>query len=66
MLLPTIREIHNERHYKNKIFFIKWMINTLCNMFPSKFGEKYQVCGGHMSVFGEKKVPLTMTTSMQF
>jgi hypothetical protein len=40
MLLLAMKEIHNERHYKNNIFFIKWMINTLCNIFSSKFGEK--------------------------
>jgi hypothetical protein len=55
LLLPAIKDIHNERHYRNKIFFIKRMINTLCNMFPSKFEKKYQVCGGHMSVLGKKR-----------
>jgi hypothetical protein len=35
-------------------------------MFPSKFGGKYQICGGHMSVLGKKKTPQTMITPMQF
>jgi hypothetical protein len=57
MLLLAMKEIHNERHYKNNFFFIKWMINTLCNMFSSKFGEKIKYVEATWVFLGKKKVP---------
>jgi hypothetical protein len=35
---------------------MKWMINILCNTFPSKFERIYQVCGSHMSAWGKKQI----------
>jgi hypothetical protein len=65
MLLLAMKEIHNERHYKNNFFFIKWMINTLCNLFSSKFGEKIKYVEATWVFWGKKRFLLNMTTPMQ-
>jgi hypothetical protein len=55
MLHNVVKDINIEQHFGMKRFFIKFMINTLCNMFPPNFGRKFLVCGSYMSALGKKK-----------
>jgi hypothetical protein len=44
-----------EQHFTINKFFIKWMINTLCNMFSFNFEKMFLVCGSYMSVLQKKR-----------
>jgi hypothetical protein len=55
MLCNVVKDINLEQHFGMKRFFIKFMINTLCNMFPPNFGRNSLVCGSYMRAL-EKKI----------
>ncbi len=44
-----------KQHFGMKRFFIKFMINTLCTMFPSNFGRNSLVCGSYTRALEKKK-----------
>jgi hypothetical protein len=46
--INVAKMINVEQHFGIKGYFIKGMINTLCNMFPFKFFKNYLVHGNYM------------------
>lgn len=55
MLLPAIKEIHNERHYKTKIFFIKWMIQNYVICFHQNLGKNIKYVEATWVFWGKKR-----------
>jgi len=64
MLHNVVKDINIEQHFGMKRFFIKFMINTLCNMFPPNFGRKFLVCGSYMSALEKQKLDLGLVDSV--
>ncbi len=63
MLHNVLKDIDIEQHFGMKRFFIKFMINTLCNMFPSNFRRNPLVCGSYMRALEKKNFDLRLGDS---
>ncbi len=53
--LVLYKRLTFEQHFTINKIFIKWMINTLCNMFSFNFDKMFLVCGSYTSALQKEK-----------